>query len=122
MSMKKSEGVGEFALKLTSLVNEMRALGSKMEDIAVVEKLLRAVPDKFLPIVVTIEQWGDVTKMSVMEVIGRLKNRELGKPENRNKEENKGHDMGPWRSVICAHVFVQFYVIDPEGEVPTIGI
>ena len=38
MSMKESEGVGEFALKLTSLVNEMRALGSKMEDITVVEK------------------------------------------------------------------------------------
>ena len=54
MSMKESEGVGEFAMKLTSLVNEMRAHGSKMEDIVVVEKLLRAVPDKFLPIVGTI--------------------------------------------------------------------
>lgn len=90
MSMKASEGVGEFALKLTSLVNEMRALGSKMEDIAVVEKLLRAVPDKFLPIVGTIEQWGDVTKMSVMEVIGRLKTYELTlKGRERDQEEEQ---------------------------------
>nr|XP_051196780.1 uncharacterized protein LOC127310121 [Lolium perenne] len=70
MSMNESEGVGDFALKLTSMVNEMRALGSKIQDITVVEKLLRAVPDKFLPIVGTIEQWGDVETMSAMEVIG----------------------------------------------------
>jgi hypothetical protein len=54
--MKEDKGVGEFALKLTSMVNEMRALGSKIEDTTVVEKLLRAVPDKFLMIVGTIEQ------------------------------------------------------------------
>jgi hypothetical protein len=47
MSMNESEGVGEFALKLTSMVNEMRALGSKIQDITVVEKLLRAVPTSF---------------------------------------------------------------------------
>ena len=31
LSMKESEVVGEFALKLTSMVNVMRALGSKIE-------------------------------------------------------------------------------------------
>ncbi|KAE8777606.1 hypothetical protein D1007_49577 [Hordeum vulgare] len=89
-SMKVEEGVGEFALKLTSLVNEMRALGSNIEDIAVVEKLLQAVPDKFLPIVGTIRQWGDVTKISVMEVIGGLKTYELTlKGQKRNQEEEQ---------------------------------
>ena len=89
MSMKQSEGVGEFVLKLTSLVSEMRALGSKLEDIAVVEKLLRAIPDKFLPIVGTIEQWGDVTKMSVMEVIGRLKTYQLTLKGRENDQEEE---------------------------------
>jgi hypothetical protein len=90
MSMKEDEGVGEFALKLTSMVNEMRALGSKIEDTTVVEKLLRAVPDKFLTIVGTIEQWGDVENMSVMEVIGRLKTYELTlKGRERDKEEEQ---------------------------------
>ncbi len=37
------------------------------------EKLFSAVPDKFLHIVGTIEQWGDVSKMSVAEAIGRLR-------------------------------------------------
>jgi hypothetical protein len=90
LSMNESEGVGEFALKLTSMVNEMRALGSKIQYITVVEKLLRAVPDKFLPIVGTIEQWGDVETMSAMEVIGRLKTYELTlKGRERDKEEEQ---------------------------------
>jgi hypothetical protein len=90
MSMKEDEGVGEFALKLTSMVNEMRALGSKIDVMTVVEKLLRAVPDNFLTIVGTIEQWGDVEKMSVMEVIGRLKTYELMlKGRERDKEEEQ---------------------------------
>lgn len=42
LTMKESEGV-----------NEMSALGSKTEDITVVEKLLWAVLDKILPIVGT---------------------------------------------------------------------
>lgn len=90
MTMNESEGVGEFAIKLTSMVNEMRALESKIVDVTVVAKLLRAVPDKFLPIVGTIEQWGDVEKMSVMEVIGRLKTYELTlKGRERDKEEEQ---------------------------------
>jgi hypothetical protein len=63
MSMKEDEGVGEFTLKLTSMVNEMKALGSKIEDTIVVEKLLRVVPDKLLSIVGTTKQWGDVENM-----------------------------------------------------------
>lgn len=65
--------ITEFTLKLTTIVNEIRALGTKVEESDVVEKLLRSVPDKFLSIVGAIEQWGDVSAMSVMEAIGRLR-------------------------------------------------
>jgi hypothetical protein len=39
----------------------------KVGETTVVEKLLRSVSDKFLPIVSTIEQSGDVTVMSVAD-------------------------------------------------------
>lgn len=68
--MGDSETIIEFALKLTTMVNEMRALGTKVEESAIVEKLLRSVPDKFLPIIDTIEQRGDV---SVMEAVRCLR-------------------------------------------------
>ncbi|KAF0914474.1 hypothetical protein E2562_028956 [Oryza meyeriana var. granulata] len=60
-------------MHVTTIVNEIHSLGTKVEETTVVEKLLHSVPDKFLPIVSTIEQWGDVTEMSVTETIGRLR-------------------------------------------------
>jgi hypothetical protein len=48
-------------------VNEIRSLGTKVEETTVVEKLLHSVPDKFQPLISTIEQWGDVSEMTVTE-------------------------------------------------------
>ncbi|KAG8095384.1 hypothetical protein GUJ93_ZPchr0012g20744 [Zizania palustris] len=73
MYMEDAETIGEYAMKLTTIVNKIRALGTKVEETTVVEKLLHTVPDKFQHIVSTIEQWGDVTKMTMAEAIGRLK-------------------------------------------------
>jgi hypothetical protein len=90
MNMCESEKINEFCLNVTTTVNEIRSLGMKVEEITVVEKLLRLVPDKFLPIVITIEQWGDLTVMSVAEVIGCLQTfEESSKGRRRDREEGK---------------------------------
>jgi gag-polypeptide of LTR copia-type len=73
MIMEDSTNILEFSQKLTSMVGEIRSLGVELKDSAVVEKLFSAVPDRFLPIIGTIEQWGDVSTMSVTEAIGRLR-------------------------------------------------
>jgi hypothetical protein len=56
--MGDSEKINDFALKVTTIVNEIRSLGTKVEETTVVEKLLYSVPDKFQPLISTIEQWG----------------------------------------------------------------
>ncbi|CAL4981937.1 unnamed protein product [Urochloa decumbens] len=73
MYMGDSEKINDFALKVATVVNEIRSLGTKVEETTVVEKLLHSVPDKFRPLISTIEQWGDVEEMSVTEMIGRLR-------------------------------------------------
>ncbi|KAF0935269.1 hypothetical protein E2562_031722 [Oryza meyeriana var. granulata] len=73
--------------KVTTIVNEIRSLGTKVEETTVVEKLLHSVPDKFLPIVSTIEQWGDVTEMSVTETIGHLRAFEESSKGRRDKND-----------------------------------
>lgn len=65
LHMEDSETITEFSMKLTTLVAEIRSLGTKVEDSEVVEKLFSAVPDRFLQIIGTIEQFGDIEKMSV---------------------------------------------------------
>ncbi|KAL6615729.1 hypothetical protein ACP70R_037999 [Stipagrostis hirtigluma subsp. patula] len=73
LRMKEGDSIDDFAMKLTSIVSKIRALGEKVEETYVVKKLLRVVPKKFLQVVSTIEQFGDFKTMTVEEVIGRLK-------------------------------------------------
>lgn len=68
---------------MNGLVANIRALGESVEESYVVKKLLRAVPTKFLQIASTIEQFGDLEKMSVEEAVGSLKAHE---------ERLKGHE------------------------------
>jgi hypothetical protein len=90
MYVGESEKINEFCLKVTTTVNEIHSLGTKVEEISVIEKLLRSIPDKFLPIVSTIEQWGDLTVMLVAEVMGHHRTfEESSKRQRRDREEGK---------------------------------
>nr|GEX10274.1 zinc finger, CCHC-type [Tanacetum cinerariifolium] len=73
LHMKEDETIDTFIGKLTTLVNKAASLGHTIEDFIVIRKLLNAVPDKFLQIVTSIEQYSDLDEMSVDEAIGRLK-------------------------------------------------
>ncbi|KAI3788194.1 hypothetical protein L2E82_00924 [Cichorium intybus] len=94
LSMKESEGVDEFAVKVSNIVSTMRTLGDNVDESYVVKKLLRAVPTKFLQIASTLEQFGDLDKMTVEEVIGRLKAHE---------ERMKGHGDNDERRLLLTH-------------------
>lgn len=61
-----------------------------MEETYVVKKLLRAVSSKFLQIASTIEQFGDVEKMTVDEAVGRLRAHE---ERMKSQSENSGNQL-----------------------------
>ena len=65
--MEYSESIDNFSMKLMMIVN------GKGEEISVIKKFLRAIPPRFMQIVTSIEQFGDLKNMSVEEVVGRLK-------------------------------------------------
>nr|GEU94323.1 hypothetical protein [Tanacetum cinerariifolium] len=73
LSMKDTEIIDDFAMKVNNIVSNVQALREKVEKAYVIKKLLRAVPSKFLQIASTIEQFVDLDNMTVEEVIGRLK-------------------------------------------------
>ena len=76
LKMKDTEQLDDFTMRLNGLVTNIRALGETIVEAYVVKKLLRVVPTKFLQIVSTIEQFGNLDTMSVEEVIGSLKTHE----------------------------------------------
>lgn len=69
MNMKDSDSLDDFCMKLNGLVTNIRALGDKMVESYVVKKVLRAMPNRFLQITSAIEQFGDLEKMTMEEVI-----------------------------------------------------
>ncbi|XP_074362526.1 uncharacterized protein LOC141702817 [Apium graveolens] len=73
MSMRETDQLDDFCMKLYGIVTNIRVLGEKMKESNVVKKLLRAVPSRYLQIASTIEQFGNMKEMTVDEVVGRLK-------------------------------------------------
>nr|GEZ57173.1 wall-associated receptor kinase 2-like [Tanacetum cinerariifolium] len=71
--MKEDETIDNFTTKLTTLTHKAANLGHTMEDETLVHKLLNAIPDRYLQIVTSIEQYLDLSEMTFEEVIGRLK-------------------------------------------------
>lgn len=74
--MNDSEQLDDFYLKMNGIVTNIRAICEEMSESYVVKKLLRAVPNKFLQITSTMEQFSDLEKMTVEETMGSLKTHE----------------------------------------------
>lgn len=73
LNMKDTDHLDDFHMKINGVVSNIRALGETVAESYVVKKLLRAVPPKFLQIVSTLEQFGNLDTMSIEEAIGALK-------------------------------------------------
>jgi hypothetical protein len=55
LNMKEDETIGKYFLRVEELINAMKALGEKIEEHSLVQKILRSLPDRFNPKVSTIE-------------------------------------------------------------------
>jgi gag-polypeptide of LTR copia-type/GAG-pre-integrase domain/Zinc knuckle len=71
--MEDTTNILEFSQRLTSMVGEIHSLRGELKDNVVVERLFSVVPDRFLHIIGRIEQWGDLSTMSITEAIERLR-------------------------------------------------
>jgi hypothetical protein len=67
LEMDDGDTITAFSQKLTNLVAEIRSLGEKISDETVIDRLFSAVPRRFTDVVNTIEQWGDLSTMTVSD-------------------------------------------------------
>ncbi|XP_077228618.1 uncharacterized protein LOC143861606 [Tasmannia lanceolata] len=70
--MKNSESIQVFFSRVSSIVNQIRTYGNKLDDKKIVEKVLRSLPNKFDHVVAVIEESKDLTKYSMNELMGFL--------------------------------------------------
>ncbi|KAD4586043.1 hypothetical protein E3N88_23644 [Mikania micrantha] len=85
--MKDSGYLDDFTGKISQIVSKANNLGSIIDNKRLVRKLLGSVPEKYIQIVASIEQFADLNTMQFQEATGRLK-----AYEERIKKPNKEED------------------------------
>jgi hypothetical protein len=99
--MKEDETFGKYFLRVEELVNAMKALGEKIEEPSLVQKILRSLPDRFNPKVSAIEELNDLKTLEFDQLLGTLTTYEMrivkDKPTSRKAsfKEDKNEDSEP---------------------------
>ena len=87
--MGKTDSIVDFTMKFTHIVSVLRNLGEAMEEKEVMRRFLRATPTKFDALTLSLEQYGELDKVSLNEVIGSLTVHELRLKERKSREEEQ---------------------------------
>ena len=91
--MKEDESIDTFAGKLMSIITKAATCGLTFDEQTKVRKLLNAVPDKFVPVVATIEMVVDFKTVKLEEIIGKLKTYEERLKFRKGSEEDNSEKL-----------------------------
>jgi hypothetical protein len=69
---QEDETAGKYFLRIEELVNAMKALGEKIEEASLVQKILRSFPDRFNLKVSAIEELDDLKALPFDQLLGTL--------------------------------------------------
>ena len=89
LTMGKTDSIVDFTMKFMHIVSDLWNLGEAMEEKKVVRRFLRATPAKFDALTLSLEQYDELDKVSLDEVIGSLTVHELRLKERESREEEQ---------------------------------
>ncbi|GAU43011.1 hypothetical protein TSUD_28300 [Trifolium subterraneum] len=97
LAMGENEPVNDYFARTLTIANKMTSFGERIEQVTVVEKVLRSMPSKFNYVVCSIEQSNDVTSLSIDELQSNLlvqEQRILGQQVNHEEQALKASNGG----------------------------
>ena len=71
-TMKETETMKEYSDRLLSITNQIRLLGSSLEDSRIVEKFLVTVPERFEATITILENTKDLSKITLAKLLSAL--------------------------------------------------
>ena len=72
LEMRSGEGVTEYFSRVMTVANKMRTYGEDMQDVKIVDKILRSLTEKFNYIVCSIEESKDIDALTIDELQSSL--------------------------------------------------
>jgi hypothetical protein len=72
ITFKSGECVEEFAMRISTLANQLRSLEDEIPDKKVVKKMLQSVPDHLEQVAISMEMLLDLDALSIEEAAGHL--------------------------------------------------
>ena len=103
LHMKPEDSVDEYFSKAMAIASKMRLHGDKMDDVTIIEKILRSMSPKFNYVVCAIEEANDIETMSIDELHSSLLVHEQKfKSQNTSTEEkalksSTSNESSSWR-------------------------
>src|SRR3954464_12158507 len=73
LEMGEDETLDAFASRVATLVNGIRGLGKKLDEISIVRRFLRVAPPRYSPVISVIEQCVDLKILAMDDLVGRFK-------------------------------------------------
>jgi hypothetical protein len=107
LAMGESESVDDYFARTLAVANKMKSFGENIEQVTIVEKILRSMSAKFNYVVCSIEESNDVTSLSIDELQSSLivqekrmqsQNQQISHDEQALRVTNGGRGRGRGRN------------------------
>lgn len=85
--MKEGEGVDEYFARTLTIANKMKIHSEKMEQVVIIEKILRSMTSRFDYVVCSVEESNDLDTLTIDELQSSLLVHEQRMKEHRGEEQ-----------------------------------